>query len=156
MTRSRYQTARATRRVFGRNNYNIILESVVDPERQLELSRERRANIVPAEVLYSNNRTTARHKVYQHYSEQIILCVNDNQTNLPLCNQQSYPRDLKSSTYPFGDIHDKVTCTTSKKCWHKHFGTQLVYMFPDMVLSIDDFHNHVEVAIHVRPLAPEV
>nr|GEV01482.1 ORFIII-like polyprotein [Tanacetum cinerariifolium] len=26
-------------------------------------------------------------------------------------------------------------------------GTQLVYMFPDMVLSIDDFHNHVEVAI---------
>ncbi|GKA07490.1 hypothetical protein Tco_0686714 [Tanacetum coccineum] len=29
-------------------------------------------------------------------------------------------------------------------------GTQLVYMFPDMVLSIDDFHNHVEVAIQTH------
>ncbi|GJR67043.1 hypothetical protein Tco_0013108 [Tanacetum coccineum] len=64
--------------------------TTVDPERQLELSRERRVNLVLAEVLYSNNRSTARHRVYQHYSEQSILCVNDNQTNLPLCNQQSY------------------------------------------------------------------
>ncbi|GJT19076.1 hypothetical protein Tco_0877782 [Tanacetum coccineum] len=70
-----YQAARATRRVFGRNNYNITLESAVDLERQLELSRERQANLVPAE---------------------------------------------------------------------------LVYMFPDMVLSIDDFHNHVEVAIQTH------
>nr|GEY69185.1 zinc finger, CCHC-type [Tanacetum cinerariifolium] len=29
-------------------------------------------------------------------------------------------------------------------------GTQLVYMFPDMVLSIDDFHNHVEVVIQTH------
>nr|GEU79030.1 ORFIII-like polyprotein [Tanacetum cinerariifolium] len=29
-------------------------------------------------------------------------------------------------------------------------GTQLVYMFPDMVLSIDDFHNHIEVAIQTH------
>ncbi|GKF22126.1 hypothetical protein Tco_0074448 [Tanacetum coccineum] len=29
-------------------------------------------------------------------------------------------------------------------------GTQLVYMFPDMVLSIDDFHNHVEVSIQTH------
>ncbi|GKD27202.1 hypothetical protein Tco_1233416 [Tanacetum coccineum] len=28
--------------------------------------------------------------------------------------------------------------------------TQLVYMFLDMVLSIDDFHNHVEVAIQTH------
>nr|GEU52445.1 hypothetical protein AMTR_s00071p00160240 [Tanacetum cinerariifolium] len=56
MTRGRYQATRATRRVFGRNIYNTTLESAVDPERQLELSRERRENLVPAEVLYSNNR----------------------------------------------------------------------------------------------------
>ncbi|GJR29799.1 hypothetical protein Tco_1106031 [Tanacetum coccineum] len=41
MTRGMYQAVRATRRVFGRNNYNTTLESAVDPERQLELSRER-------------------------------------------------------------------------------------------------------------------
>nr|GEU43913.1 TPA: orf y [Tanacetum cinerariifolium] len=96
MTRGRYQAARVTRRVFGRNGYNTTLELAVEPERQLELLRER------------------------------------------------------TLTYPFGDIHDKVTCTTSNKCWYKRFGTQLVYMFPDMVLSIDDFHNHVEVAIQTH------
>ncbi|GKB55428.1 hypothetical protein Tco_0906181 [Tanacetum coccineum] len=42
-------------------------------------------------------------------------------------------KDFMSSTYTFRDIHDK-----------------LVYMFPDMVLSIDDFHNHVEVAIQTH------
>nr|GEZ84573.1 hypothetical protein Ccrd_010332 [Tanacetum cinerariifolium] len=65
-----HQVARTTRRVFGRNNYNRTLKTAVDPERQLEISRERRANLIPAEVLYSNNRSTARHRVYEHYSEQ--------------------------------------------------------------------------------------
>ena len=64
MTRNIYQAARETRRVFGRNNYNRTLEYVVDLERQLEISRERRENLVPAEVLYSNNRSTTRHRVY--------------------------------------------------------------------------------------------
>ncbi|GKF34217.1 hypothetical protein Tco_0107417 [Tanacetum coccineum] len=35
-------------------------------------------------------------RVYQHYSKQKILCANDNQTNLPLCNQQSY-QSLRTS-----------------------------------------------------------
>ncbi|GJW04720.1 hypothetical protein Tco_1563576 [Tanacetum coccineum] len=176
MTRGRYQEARATRRVFGRNNYNITLESDVDPERQLELSRERRANLVPAEVLYSNNRSTARHRVYQHYSEQRILCVNDNQTNLPLCNQQSYQslRTLGLQHIHLGifmirlhALHRRSAGTNALVVlrdtrWEDSrqiigtmevdlfAGTQLVYMFPDMVLSIDDFHNHVEVAIQTH------
>ncbi|GKC13818.1 hypothetical protein Tco_1010600 [Tanacetum coccineum] len=90
MARNGHQVARTTRRVFGRNNYNRTLETTVDPERQLEISRERRANLVPAEVLYSNNRSTARHIVYEHYSEQRILCVDENQINLQLCNEESY------------------------------------------------------------------
>nr|GEX65813.1 ORFIII-like polyprotein [Tanacetum cinerariifolium] len=90
MARNRQQVARTTRRVFGRNNYNRTLETAVDPERQLEISRERRANLVPAEVLYSNNRSIARHRVYEHYSEQRILCVGENQINLRLCNDESY------------------------------------------------------------------
>ncbi|GJX49228.1 hypothetical protein Tco_0276073 [Tanacetum coccineum] len=60
MARNRHQVARTTRRVFGRSNYNRTLETAVDPERQLEISRERRANLVPAEVLYSNNRNYMR------------------------------------------------------------------------------------------------
>nr|GFC61482.1 hypothetical protein AMTR_s00071p00160380 [Tanacetum cinerariifolium] len=90
MARNRHQVARTTRRVFGRNNYNRTLETAVDPERQLEISRERRTNLVPAEVLYSNNRSTARYRVYEHYSKQRVLCVGENQINLQLCNDESY------------------------------------------------------------------
>nr|GEX24019.1 hypothetical protein [Tanacetum cinerariifolium] len=172
----RYQAARATRRVFGRNNHNITLESAVDPERQLELLRETRANLVPAEILYSNNRSTARHRVYQHYSEQRIQCVNDNQTNLPLCNQQSY-QSLRTSGLQH--IHLGIFMIRLHALHRRSAGinalvvlrdtrwedsrqiigtmevdlsarTQLVYMFPDMVLSIDDFHNHVEFAIQTH------
>ncbi|GJY43604.1 Orf y [Tanacetum coccineum] len=121
MAQNRHQVARTTRRVFGRNNYNQTLEIAVDPERQLEISRERRANLVPAEVLYLNNRSTARHRVYEHYSEQRILCVDENQINLQLCNEESYekPEKFRTSAYPLGDIHDKATHTTPKKCQNK-------------------------------------
>ncbi|GKB35157.1 hypothetical protein Tco_0880099 [Tanacetum coccineum] len=120
MTRGRYQASRATRRVFGRNTYNITLESVIDPERQLELSRERRANLVPGEVLYSNNRSIARHRL-------------------------SKLKDFRSSTYPFRDIHDNMH-------YIKEVPVQMLWWFseiPDGKI-VDDFHNHVEVAIQTN------
>ena len=57
MARNRYNFNRGLRRRFGRG-YNQSLELVVSPERQLEISRQRRAELVPAEVLYGNNRQT--------------------------------------------------------------------------------------------------
>ncbi|GJV95587.1 hypothetical protein Tco_1547164 [Tanacetum coccineum] len=112
MARNRHQVARTTRRVFGRSNYNRTLETAVDPERQLEISRERRANLVPAEVLYSNNRIVLRDTRWED-SRQIIATMEV---------------DLSA-------------------------GTQLVYTFPDMILSVNDFHNHVEVAIQTHGLS---
>ena len=85
----RYNTARGIQRRFG-SRYNRILESAVSPERQLELSRERRSQLVPAEVLYSSIRNTIQHRVYQHYSETRILVTDKRQVNLNLCNEQSY------------------------------------------------------------------
>ncbi|GJW78502.1 hypothetical protein Tco_0140184 [Tanacetum coccineum] len=145
MARNRHQVARTTRRVFGRNNYNRTLEAAVDPERQLEISRERRANLVPAEVLYSNNRNTARHRVYEHYSEQRILCIGENQINLRLCNEESYEnlRNLGLQHIHLGIFMIRLHALHRKR-------TQLVYTFPDMILSVNDFHNHVEVAIQTH------
>nr|GEV10287.1 ORFIII-like polyprotein [Tanacetum cinerariifolium] len=124
MTRGRYQAARVTRRVFGRNSYNTTIESAVEPERQLELSRERQANLVLTEVLYSNNRSTARlHALHQRSAGMNALVV------------------LRDTRWEDSrQIIKTIEVDLS-------VGTQLVYMFPDMVLSIDDFHNHVEVAI---------
>ncbi|GJU80639.1 hypothetical protein Tco_1283004 [Tanacetum coccineum] len=176
MARNRHQVARTTRRVFGRSNYNRTLETAVDPERQLEISRERRANLVPAEVLYSNNRSTARHRVYEHYSEQRILCVGENQINLRLCNEESY-ESLRNSGLQhihlgifmirLHALHRRSAGTNALVVlrdtrWEDSrqiiatmevdlsAGTQLVYTFPDMILSVNDFHNHVEVAIQTH------
>ncbi|GJS65851.1 hypothetical protein Tco_0680415 [Tanacetum coccineum] len=129
MTRGRYQAARATRRVFGRNNYNITLESAVDPERQLELPRERRANLVPAEVLYSNNRRIFMIRLH-------TLHRRSTGTNALVVLRDTRWED---SQQIMGTMEVDLSA-----------GTQLVYMFPDMVLSIDYFHNHVEVAVQTH------
>nr|GEW25616.1 TPA: orf y [Tanacetum cinerariifolium] len=149
MARNRHQVARTTRRVFGRNNYNQTLETVVDPERQLKISRERRANLVPAEVLYSNNRSTARHRVYEHYSEQRILCVGEDQINLRLCNEESY-ESLRNSRLQH--IHLGIFMIRLHAFHRRSAGTKalLVYTFLDMILSVNNFHNHVEVAIQTH------
>ncbi|GJZ04632.1 hypothetical protein Tco_0537907 [Tanacetum coccineum] len=176
MARNRHQVARTTRRVFGRSNYNRTLKTAVDPERQLEISRERRANLVPAKVLYSNNRSTTRHRVYEHYSEQRILCVGENQINLRLCNEESY-ESLRNSGLQhihlgifmirLHALHRRSAGTNAlvvlrNTRWEDtrqiiatmevdlSAGTQLVYTFPDMILSVNDFHNHVEVAIQTH------
>nr|GFB68259.1 hypothetical protein [Tanacetum cinerariifolium] len=128
MAQNRHQVARTTRRVFGRNNYNRTLETTVEPERQLEISRERRANLVPAEVLYSNNRSNARHKVYEHYSEQRIFAL-------------VVLRDTR------WEDSRQIIATMEVDL---SAGTQLVYTFPDMILSVNDFHNHVEVVIQTH------
>ncbi|GJZ80856.1 hypothetical protein Tco_0645850 [Tanacetum coccineum] len=150
MARNRHQVARKTRRVFGRNNYNQALETAVDPERKLEISRERRANLVLAEVLYSINRSTTRHRVYEHYSEQRILCVGENQITLRLCNEESY-ESLRNSGLQH--IHLGIFMIRLHAL-HRRIdlsaGTQLVYTFPDMIPSVNDFHNHVEVAIQTH------
>nr|GEX48340.1 TPA: orf y [Tanacetum cinerariifolium] len=176
MARNRHQVARTTRRVFGRNNYNRTLETAVDPERQLEISRERRANLVLAEVLYSNNRSTARHRVYEHYSKQRVLCVEENQINLRLCNDESYEslRNSRLQHIHLGifmirlhALHQRSAGTNALVVlrdtrWEDSrqiiatievdlsAGTQLVYTFPDMILSVNDFHNHVVVAIQTH------
>nr|GEU57345.1 TPA: orf y [Tanacetum cinerariifolium] len=176
MAWNRHQVARTTRRVFGRNNYNRTLETDVDLERQLEISRQRRANLVPAEVLYSNNRSTARHRVYEHYSKQRVLCVRENQINLRLCNDESYKslRNLGLQHIYLGifmvrlhALHRRSARTNALVVlrdtrWEDSrqiiatievdlsAGTRLVYTFPDMILSVNDFHNHVEVAIQTH------
>nr|GEZ04636.1 TPA: orf y [Tanacetum cinerariifolium] len=139
MARNRHQVARTTRRVFGRNNYNRTLKTAVDPERQLEISRERRANLIPVEVLYSNNRSTARHR-HIHLGIFMIrlhaLHRKSTETNALVVLRDTRWEDSQQ-------IVAAMEVDLSA-------GMQLVYTFPDMILSVNDFHNHVEVAIQTR------
>ncbi|GKF40479.1 hypothetical protein Tco_0120540 [Tanacetum coccineum] len=81
---------------------------MVNPEQQLAISGRRRAQLAPAEVLYSYHRQTARHRVNK--CSRIISTMEV---------------DLAQ-------------------------GTQLVYMVPDMMMSINDFHDHLRVSIQTH------
>nr|GFA51109.1 hypothetical protein [Tanacetum cinerariifolium] len=126
MARNRHQVARTTRRVFGRNNYNRTLETAVDPERQLEISRERRANLVPAEHIHLGIFMIRLHALHQKSTKTNALVVLRD-TRWEDSRQIIAAMEVDLST-----------------------GMQLVYTFPDMILSVNDFHNHVEVAIQTR------
>ena len=175
LQRMRYNTTRGIQRRFG-SRYDQTLESAISPERQLEISRDRRAQLVPAEVLYSSNRNTVQHRVYQHYSERCILVIEGRQVNLNLCNDQSY-QQLRSSGLQhmhlglfmirIHALHRRGAGTMALVVFRDtrwgnstsiigtmevdlSTGTQLVYMIPDMIISVEDFHNHIEVAVQTH------
>ncbi|GJR13840.1 Orf y [Tanacetum coccineum] len=136
MARNRHQVARTTRRVFGRNNYNRSLEAAVDPERQLEISRERRANLVPTEVLYSNNRRLQHIHLGIFMIRLLALHRRSARTNALVVLRDTRWEDSR-----------QIIATMEVDL---SVGTQLVYTFPDMILSVNDFHNYVEVAIQTH------
>ncbi|GJV64983.1 hypothetical protein Tco_1475811 [Tanacetum coccineum] len=135
MARNRHQVARTTRRVFGRSNYNRTLETAVDPERQLEISRERRANLVPAEVLYSNNRRLQHIHLGIFMIRLHALHRRSAGTNALVVLRDTRWEDSR-----------QIIATMEVDL---SAGTQLVYTFPDMILSVNDFHNHAGYQIPV-------
>ena len=65
-------------RIRGRPVRDMTLEQQLDPDAELQLSMEDRANTIPAEVLYRTPRTAVSHRVYVHQSEEVLHVV-DNQ-----------------------------------------------------------------------------
>ncbi|GJV70064.1 Orf y [Tanacetum coccineum] len=173
--RRRFELQRGFRRLRGQR-YNNTLESMVNPEQQLAISGRRRAQLAPAEVLYSYHRQTARHRVYEHYSEQRINCGEGDQVDLRLCNNQSYQALQRegmqhihiglamirihtlhrtgAGTNALVVLQDTRWTDTTRIISTMEVdlaqGTQLVYMVPDMMMSINDFHNHLRVSIQTH------
>ena len=58
------------RRLSGRRQtgYRRSLESQLNPEAELNISQFRRAQTVPAEILYQDGWSETNHRVYQHYT----------------------------------------------------------------------------------------
>lgn len=72
----------------SQRRFRRMIETQLNPEAQLEISRSRRAGMVPAEILYSAGYRPTQHRVYQHYSEEDILCIEESQVDLPLITTQ--------------------------------------------------------------------
>ncbi|QHG11155.1 polyprotein [Pitaya badnavirus 1] len=151
-------------------------EVLLEPEQQVALSRTQRASMVPAEVLYTTAMSTPDHKVYQHYSEQRILCVDGDQSEISMINPESLQR-LKNTGYQhihlglimvrLHTIHRRDAGVSALVILRDNrwpddraiigamemdlsSGTQLVYLAPDFMLSLEDFANHIQIAIQVK------
>ncbi|KAG6473556.1 hypothetical protein ZIOFF_067473 [Zingiber officinale] len=172
MTRLRYE---AQRRLHGSRNGTRTLESQLNPEAELELSQRRRASLVPVETLYSINWSEPQHRVYQHYSETRIL-VTGGQQNLPLINQESYTilRQEGMQLIHLGLVMIRVHALHRRNAgvnalivlrdtrWKDDRsiigtmeedlsgGAQLVYIAPNMLISVEDFFQHIELAIQTH------
>ncbi|KAG6524305.1 hypothetical protein ZIOFF_014211 [Zingiber officinale] len=86
----------------SQRRFRRTIETQLSPEAQLEISITQRARMVPAKILYSTGYRPAQHQVYQHYSEEGILCVENNQVDLPLVTEQSHQTLREAS---FQHIH---------------------------------------------------
>ncbi|AAN75640.1 polyprotein [Taro bacilliform virus] len=176
MQRVRHTAERAARRIFP-GRFNRTLESQINPEAEIRLSQQRRAAMVPAEVLYNTSPSTRNQKVYQHYSEERILCTGQNQQlNLPFINESSY-RALRESGQQHLHIglimirvhplHRRNAGTTALIVprdirWNDDrsiigtmeidlsAGSQIVYIAPNIMLSVEDFYRNIQLAIQTQ------
>nr|GFC02217.1 hypothetical protein [Tanacetum cinerariifolium] len=114
--RRRFELQRGFRRLRGQR-YNTTLESMVSPKQQLAISERRRAQLAPAKVLYSYHRQTARHTVYEHYSEQRINYGEGDQIDLRLCNEQRLEKE--QMLYWSYKTQDRQTPQESSAPWKR-------------------------------------
>ncbi|CAM8880292.1 unnamed protein product [Rhodiola kirilowii] len=176
ISRARHEISRRLirRRVQGRS-----LERRLNPEEQLAVSQQQRINLVPAEVLYNARWSEARHRVYEHYSDSRILCREGEQTDLRLITEQSYQAIRRAGMQHIHlglimirvhALHRRRAGTTALIAlrdtrWQDERqvietmevdlseGTQLVYIVPEIFMSVDDFYNHIEIAIQTQGYA---
>ncbi|KAK7329173.1 hypothetical protein VNO77_23323 [Canavalia gladiata] len=88
-----HQTRRGISRITGGRRTTIqSLEEAVNPNQELNQSHNRQARMANAEILYNTNWSSPAHRVYEHYSLEHVLAVQDNQVNMPFIVRQSYDR----------------------------------------------------------------
>jgi ribonuclease HI len=167
-----------SRRLPGRRQigYNRSLESQLNPDAELDISQFRRAQSVPAETLYQGGWTATQHRVYQHYSDQRILVTDGQQLELPFITQQSYD-EVRRSGYQHlhiglimirlytlhrrnAGVNALVVIRDTRWADDRSIigtmemdlttGTQLAYLAPNLMLSITDFFNHIQLVIQTH------
>ena len=157
--------------------YQRTLESQMNPDAELNLSQFRRAQIIPAEVLYqAGNLFRTQHQVYQHYSDRRISVVDNQQLESPFITQEGLEilereglqhlhmglimiclftlHRVAAGVNALVVIQDtrwsddrSIIGTMEMDLTH---GSQLAYIGPNMMLSIWDFYNHIQLVIQTH------
>ncbi|GJU37152.1 hypothetical protein Tco_1185506 [Tanacetum coccineum] len=124
--RRRFELQRSFRRL-RRQRYNNTLESMVDPEQQLVISGRRRAQLAPAEETKL---------IYDYVIIKATRHCKEKGTNaLVVLQDTRWSNTVRIISTMEVDLTQ---------------GTQLVYMVPDIMMSINDFHDHLRVSIQTH------
>ncbi|CDN68224.1 polyprotein [Grapevine Roditis leaf discoloration-associated virus] len=173
--RRRFIAEQALRRTIGKirgRRYNQTLEQTIDPEEELSQSMQERANLVPAEVLYRTRRDNINHQVYNHRSEEAMLCVGEQQDRSFI--QPDSFQELQRSGMQFihlgvlqvriqilhrADEGTMALVVFRDNRWQGDQsifaiaevdltrGSQIVYVIPDTMMTIGDFYRNVQISI---------
>ncbi|KAG6484110.1 hypothetical protein ZIOFF_060904 [Zingiber officinale] len=135
-----------------------------------------RAAITPAEVLYHSRRDDAKHRVYLHRSEEAILCTDNHQIDRTFIQETSFSQLQRSRMqYIHIDVlqvrlqilhrreegtlalvlfrdnrwqDDRSIIATMEVDLSK--GSQLIYVIPDIMMTIGDFFRNIQLSIATR------
>ncbi|KAG6470261.1 hypothetical protein ZIOFF_071325 [Zingiber officinale] len=152
------------------------LEQQIDPQAQLRLSMQERASIVPTKVLYHSRRYDAHHRVYVHRSEEPLLVTEGYQVDRSFIQEESF-NHLQRSRKQYlhlGILQVRIQTLHRQEeevmalivfrdnCWlgdqailatmevDLTKGSQLVYIIPDIMLTIRDFYHNIQVSFLTR------
>lgn len=154
---------RITRSLTG-GPYNQTLEQQIDPQADLRASFRERAAILPTEQIYHSRRDDAHHRAYIHRSEEAIL-VTTNQVDRTFTQLESF-QQLQRSGMRFLHVgviqvhiqilHRQEEGTLALIVFRDTMeidltkGNQLVYLIPDLMLTIPDFFRNIQISVLTR------
>ncbi|ACF60613.1 ORF3 [Cycad leaf necrosis virus] len=166
------------RTIVGARPREHTLALLMDPEAELTRSMQERARTVPAEVLYMTRRDDIHHRVYYHRSEERLLIIGNTQVDRTFIPQQSYEALSKEHMeyihlgviqVRLQILHRKFAGTLALISFRDtrwagdddrqlisvmevdlSEGCQLIYVIPDMMLTLKDFYRHIQVSIQTK------
>nr|QVG60622.1 ORFIII polyprotein [Banana streak MY virus]QVG60625.1 ORFIII polyprotein [Banana streak MY virus] len=165
------------RRLIGRQTREDTLALLMDPEVELQRSMRERARTVPAEVLYMSRRDDVHHRVYHFRSKERMMVSDADQQDRTFISEESYERLQQAGlTYihlgvlqvRFQILHRTFAGTMALLVFRDTRwtaddrsiisamevdlaeGNQLVYVIPNIMMTIGDFYRHIQISIRTR------
>nr|UYZ57208.1 polyprotein [Banana streak IM virus] len=170
------QTGNIIGRIVGRQPREHTLAMIVDPNSELERSLAHRARTIPAEVLYMTQRGEPTNRVYRNRTEERML-VTQGQQDRSFILQESYEALLEAgfeyihlgvlqvriqimhrsyagtmalvvfrdTRWTQEDAEDRSIIAAMEADLSQ--GHQLIYVIPDIMMTIRDFYQHIQISI---------
>lgn len=170
------QTGNIIGRIVGRQPREHTLSMVVNPDSELSRSLAHRARTVPAEVLYMTQRDSPVNRVYRNRTEERMLITNGQQDRTFIYSESfeelvnagfeyihlgvlQVRLQIMHRTYAgtmalvvFMDTRwtqegeeDRSIIAAMEADLSQ--GHQLIYVIPDIMLTIRDFYQHIQISI---------